>query len=511
MQTFDLTSGYRLRVLPGIQDGNAWRSLWPPAAMAPSLDELFTLAGSIELDFRVLELSSHDRPVLVLPVYVEKRRFWGVPLCTLGLVGHDFFDYLAPGWPATAPAGVLKEALTLAARHLGADVVYFNNLLAPIPGALQPYARPFANAYFDVAAAQQGWRELFLRKNKLTGSEMSRDGKKAKRDLDYRCQHAVGALDEDILERVAALHTERWRFDGVTSLLSNPRRLGAYRSCRDRAHLTVIFTGEEILAAHYGIRFGDSLMWHTPVINIKFLPYSPLKVLLYETVLECEREQFKVLDFGLGDEAYKGVYSNASRPVWDLFLPATPIGMLVALFRSASLRRWRQRVTQVLKRLSAAKHRWLSGKRHRSYLCSQSQLTRESSTNAYTYLEIDQFAHLVDVLRAARVTPVREHYQRIRHGQVFIAITLGPEILASGWFSQGNPYQDQRSGVRLRSPEQDPVVHDCLSLPPHRDALIALFEHFFLHRRTPFCLIVSGTDDSALQAARAAGFKVEPV
>lgn len=506
MQMFHLTSGYRLRVLPGIQDGAAWRSLWPPAAMAPSLDELLTLAGSIALDFRVLELSSPDEPVLVLPVYVEKRHFWGVPLCTLGLVGHDFFDYLAPGWPATAPAGVLKEALTLAARHLGAGAVYFNNLLAPIPGALQPYARPFANAYFDVAAAQQGWRDL-LRKE----SEMRRDAKKAKRDLNYRCQHAVGALDEGMLERIAALHAERWRFDGVTSLLSNPRRLGAYRSCRDRAHLTVIFTGEEILAAHFSLRFGDRLLWHTPVVNIKFLRNAPLKVLLYETILECEREQFKVLDFGLGNEDYKGGYTNASRPVWDLFLPASPIGMLVALFRSASLHRWRQRALQMLKRLSAAKDRCLSGKRPRSYLCSPSQLARESSTNAYAYLEIDQFSHLVDALRAARVTPVRDHYQRIRHGQVFIAITLGPEILASGWFSQGSPYQNQHSGVRLRDPEQVPFLHDCLSLPPHRDAMIALFEQFFLLRQTPFCLIASGTDDSALQAARTAGFKVDPV
>ena len=61
------------------------------------------------------------------------------------------------------------------------------------------------------------------------------------------------------------------------------------------------------------------LLFHTPVINKKFMKYSPMRVLISETARYCNDNNFKLFDFGLGHEAYKDRFANDNRLIYTFY------------------------------------------------------------------------------------------------------------------------------------------------------------------------------------------------
>jgi CelD/BcsL family acetyltransferase involved in cellulose biosynthesis len=103
---------------------------------------------------------------------------------------------------------------------------------------------------------------------------------------------------------------ERWAVELVERLLAQdqPGCVGA---------LSVLSVGEEIAAAHFGIRSRHVWHWWFPTYSPKWSQYSPGQLLLLNL---CEHVgdttvQQHTIDLGRGDEPYKGHFANSAYPL----------------------------------------------------------------------------------------------------------------------------------------------------------------------------------------------------
>lgn len=387
-----------------------WEAIPETNRALPCLGEQIAQGCARMLDIRVLEFTCSGETLAVIPTYIAKRRLYGVRLSVLGLVGEDIHDYLPLLVMDAAPRNVLIVGLRRAARVLKVDAIHLDHLGAPPPIGLSPFTQAGSNRCFDIAETPRGWNDL-LRKESL-----KRHANRLKRDVDYRSTHRAGPIPTRVLDEIARLHTERWLFDNVASPFTHPHRKAQYEALGERTFLTVLYAGEEIVAAHVGLIFDRTLYWHTPVINIKYLPYSPLEVLLLETIRACSENGWKILDYGLGDETYKQRFSNSERPVWNIFIPISPLGHLSDLLRRnkplfGQLKRWR---TCLVDRMRLRR-------RNDESICSPPP-ARHASPPESRQLDIGDFGAFVDCMRATGHPPLRAHYERLRLGWRFHAI-----------------------------------------------------------------------------------------
>lgn len=358
----------------------------------------------------------------LLPLSVQQRKIRGVPLTVAALVGDDFFDYLPgvcrPGFSLTDATPALRSW----GRRQGWDALELRHQW-PINGisAEDPQWQLFSNRFFDAAQDAAGWAFL-TRKDSL-----KRHRNRAKRFLGYGVEHYRGEIPEAILAEAAALHRERWGFDGIASLFDAPGRAALYRQRAAQAWVTVVRDGAVAMAVHLGFRHGDAVLWHTPVVNIRYLDHSPLEVLLLETVEACAREAVQVLDFGLGDEAYKERFSNSVRVVGNFLLPLTWRGGLAGLLRrqawlqggGARLRHWLER----------CRWRGAAGGEPQRYGKSLASVGAEGRA----WRSLDDFPAFVDFARSQGMPIRREHYERFRRGLIYLCRADEPSSGSGLW------------------------------------------------------------------------------
>jgi len=345
----------------------------------------------------------------VLPLVVQRRRVRGVPLTVAALAGDDFFDYL-PG-VCRPDVSLVEAAAPLQAwgRRQGWDALELRHQRPGTgEGAADSRFFSFTNRFFDAALDAAGWSFL-TRKDSL-----KRHRNRARKSLSYGVEHYRGEIPGAVLAEAAALHRERWGFDAVPSLFEAPGREALYRLRAALAWVTVVRDGAAAVAVHLGFRHGDVVLWHTPVVNIRYLDYSPLEVLLLETAEACAREAVRVLDFGLGDEAYKTRFSNGERPVANFLLPISRRGRLAGFLRRQS---WLQGGQARLRGVLARCRWWPSaaGGRRR-YAKSLSAPPGDMAA----WRVLDDFPAFVDYARAHGMAIRREHYERFRRGQCFL-------------------------------------------------------------------------------------------
>lgn len=383
----------------------------------------------------ILEFHKEGRLLASLPVAIETRVVRGLPLKLLVGVGDDFFDYL----PLSVQDGVafseLQPALRATLTEFGVDALLMSHLLPPLPSGCAQWETTFSNRRFIVSAAEDGWAAL-TRKDSLR-----RHRNRARKTLEYRVEHVCGRLPDSVLTQIAALHRERWAFDGIRSQFEDPARPSYYTACAERMLTTLVHDGEVLFAAHVGLRFGDTLIWHTPVINLRYLAYSPLEVLLLETLEECARRSVGVVDFGLGDEAYKARFSNSLRPVVNLLYPASLRGWAAhALMRLNILGRLRKR--------ALLWRNWLRGLRSTAsgtwLAAPQGGKAPGGAVVAEAAETITDFSRLVDVFRGAGWPLRREHYERMRQGQTFVCQDAGGASPVGVWCQTGKEFSFDR-------------------------------------------------------------------
>ncbi|MCU0784780.1 MAG: GNAT family N-acetyltransferase, partial [Verrucomicrobia bacterium] len=393
----------------------------------PSVAELRELANVCKPELRVVKIHDDTRLVGMALCCLTGISIHGVRARAYKLFGGHVHDYTRLYASDRYAFAHLLEQIRLDAQVCGADVADLGNLLIPHDADLIPsaYLSSFPVCIFDAARSGTGWRQTMEKKNG------QREWKRAARLPGFHAETTVGTISRTQVEALARLHRERWHFDGQPSAFDNPRRVEEYLCHPANKILTSVSGNGEILACHYGMVYGDLLIFHTPVVNVKYLDISPLKLVLYATAQYCHDAGLRYLDFGLGSEEYKESYANTSRIIHNVLFPVSGKGKLVQLLRlhgrpaaiKALLGRIRERAARIKKSVGKriSPTRWYEAE-GAAFEGSHHQLSC-----------FDTYGTFVDFSRKHGMPVYRQHYRRYKENAFFLVLHDGNNILAHAW------------------------------------------------------------------------------
>jgi CelD/BcsL family acetyltransferase involved in cellulose biosynthesis len=125
---------------------------------------------------------------------------------------------------------------------------------------------------------------------------------------------------EPILPEFMQAHVARFLEIGRISNLAQPDRqtflteLARLLSEKRWLVLSRLMTGEKAVAWHYGFKFQGTWFWYQPTFDSRVEHYWPGFCMLTQVIQEAaEDPMMRTLDLGLGSEAYKAKFANASR------------------------------------------------------------------------------------------------------------------------------------------------------------------------------------------------------
>jgi CelD/BcsL family acetyltransferase involved in cellulose biosynthesis len=146
---------------------------------------------------------------------------------------------------------------------------------------------------------------------------------------------------EPVLPQFLQAHVGRFLEIGRISNLANARRrmflaeLAKVSSESQWVVLTRLSVAERSLAWHYGFVFHDTWFWYQPTFDSSVEKHWPGFCLLSQVIQEAiEIPELKVLDLGLGSEAYKAKFANESRDTLYVTLHSSLFSHLREVIRS---------------------------------------------------------------------------------------------------------------------------------------------------------------------------------
>ena len=120
--------------------------------------------------------------------------------------------------------------------------------------------------------------------------------------------------------------------------------------------LSALWSGDDLVAVHLGMRSGRVLHWWFPAYDPAFARHSPGLVLLRELLDAAPAEGIGLLDFGKGDEDYKSWFAN--REI-ELGIGHVEAGRITELRAGAARVAWRRALRSPLRRPALAARRRL--------------------------------------------------------------------------------------------------------------------------------------------------------
>jgi CelD/BcsL family acetyltransferase involved in cellulose biosynthesis len=451
----------------------------------PSLAELRDLSAALPL--RVAAVRDAGRIVALAVCCVEAVRDYTRLYARDGSALHGLLDTIRRD-----------------ARACCADAVCLNNVLVPNGADALPAGKttPDKTALFLARNDPKGWNGISAKKS------VRRHWNNAEKLPGFRVEHMERALTREAVEQLAAMHRERWQFEGAYSVFERSR-IDEYLTHPANKVLTRVWIGEEIICCHYGMLYGDTLLWHTPLINIKYLDYSPLEILLAATAQYARRTNLSTLDLGLGEEGYKARFGNAVRTSYHLLLPLTAKGFLAHSIRTTGLHRAAKQALSRLRPVASRAKASLTAKRAVVVWFELDCIDNGATLSPPLQLAlIDSYEDFIDFSRTHGIETGRYQYQRFKTGSIFAALHEGTSTLSHGWLSQEDPFflgEIQRAiptkGMRM--------IYDAFTPPQHRHKgyyktlLQALIRAF---RGERLCIFAAATNKSSLSVIRRVGF-----
>lgn len=403
--------------------------------VTPSFRELDKLATIDGVEKRVVTIFDDQNDIAGCAVcFIEQRQYHGLKQKIYSLFGYHLHDYNGIYCKDSLVITPLVNAAIDDAKRNNCDLLVWEN----IPKECAHYSNsglPVISEMklFSSVDAPNGWSDLYNRRS------VKRFTNKAKRLGNYHVEIIDGEVSPDLMNELKHFHILRWKFAGSSSpFSSNINRIQEYTAVTSNKHYLRVLINDEILACHYGMRYGKTLLWHTPVINPKFLDVSPLRILLAETAKYCENERLEFLDFGLGDEEYKDGYVNKPRYTYHFRKALTVKGHL-----SLILSKLNKNVIFAIK----SKFKTILHKLRR-YTVTPTLVFYESNLNGWTEQPSDLFHSIstwhdfYDFAISHNFQPLNWHYNRFIQDSTttFIAIADQSNILSYGWTSKKDPF-----------------------------------------------------------------------
>jgi CelD/BcsL family acetyltransferase involved in cellulose biosynthesis len=275
------------------------------------------------------------RPLVIL-AYDEKESLCGIAALATGASGKqasflcastgDYCDFLSLPEQRLALVGSVFAEL----RKQGVDSMAFANLPADSTtlGVLRQAARQERYFCFVRRGYVCAQVSLSLLERRKEGKLVAPGGKRLRRLVNAMAHTAPVRFDharswnavEPILPEFLRAHVARFLEIGRISNLADPKRqeflteLARLLSGPRWFVLSRLITGEKTVAWHYGFQFRGTWFWYQPTFDGSLERYWPGFCLLTHAIQEAlENPAMKTVDLGLGSEAYKAKFANASR------------------------------------------------------------------------------------------------------------------------------------------------------------------------------------------------------
>lgn len=408
----------------------------------------------------LLEISANRQDQLIFLAFINNnhcfcgalfsqktRRIAGINYSCLFLYGYDFFDFNPLYVEANQRenyVSFLKEfAKSQELNFLTIENIYQNNCLD------SSFKLEDEIALLD--SSIDGFSYIYAKRG------LKRNKSSLIKKFEYQVKHFQGQdITVNLINQLASLHKERWAFDNVKSSFFEENRKVFYNSNTSNKLLTIIYIDDEVLAMHYGMIVDKKLIFHSPVLNVKFYQYSPMSILLFELAVFCEENHLNELNFGLGDESYKDRFTNSSKLAYTYHYP---LGMFNKL-RFSVLFKLSQNKSKFDFLLTFLKKAYRSSVSFKNKLCFYNSLalqdTKVDLLSSIKFSVCSNFPDLVDAFRDSGNTIERHHYNRIMNKEKLYFFSENKKIICYGWsthkplfVSEKNKILDIKDGVIL--------------------------------------------------------------
>lgn len=218
------------------------------------------------------------------------------------------------GWPAAdfqgplTALGTTPDPLGLLAPGMRS---YEFDHLVEVGDAFDPWISVRrASPFLDVTGGMDGYLGRASKSGRDNMGQARRRSAKAERDLGP-LRFEADSLDDAVLDQVIELKRAQYAATGAKDYFSEPDRIALMHSLlhiRDtsfRGVLSTVHVGDQLLAAHFGMRAGKVLHWWFPVYDPALAALAPGWILLRELVLASPEMGIARIDLGRGDDEYK--------------------------------------------------------------------------------------------------------------------------------------------------------------------------------------------------------------
>lgn len=398
------------------------------------LQVLLKIADKREEKVVFLALKEKDKIYAAGLFSINKRRTLGFSYSTLYLYGYNFFDYNH----LLIVSGFKKDFLSfikIFSRTKGVELLIFENIQKNIAGIAWLKKKEYVYS-FDKNKSKEGFSFISSKKS------LKRHRNRLINNFKYDVKHFRGKEISRHLSRLEILHKERWAFDNFDSAFNNKKRLFFYDEDLENRLLTTISINGKILAMHYGMIVEDTLIWHTPVLNIQYLDFSPIEILLSETASYCQNHQIQQLDFGIGTEKYKMRFSNIKEDLYQYYIPIS-FKATFLIYLSEYIKRTFT-ISLIKSNLRSTLHKIKSMKNALNfYYLEKVELIEQVENNEISFKMIRSFSDFVNFRRDNQLIVKRFQYDRLINGDYYFCLISDNQILCEGWATSNPLYMTE--------------------------------------------------------------------
>jgi len=228
---------------------------------------------------------------------------------------HREGNLLRPvGWPGADFQGPIRAPGTAfpALKLLtgGARRFAFDHLLEPDEDFAPWFESSRPSPYLDCAGGLEGYLGRASKSGKDNMGQARRRTNKAEKQIGP-VRFAADVVDEKSLAAVVELKRGQYAATGAADYFARPERVDLLtrllhtRGTEFAGVLSTVHAGDQLLAAHFGMRSGGVLHWWFPVYDPQFSSLAPGWILLRELVGAAPELGIERIDFGRGDDEYK--------------------------------------------------------------------------------------------------------------------------------------------------------------------------------------------------------------
>ena len=266
--------------------------------------EYIRVAASARPEVTVAVLETPGQAPAFLPLHRD-----GSIARPVGLRASDFSGVIAAPGYTWSPESVI--------RSCGLSGWDFTNIVTS-DQTMQPHFRAFADSPF--ADLSEGY-EAFARDRSTSGSDLVKSVAQKARKMEREV--APMRFEAHVLDRRALTLLYEWKAaqrarTNTIDVLSTPwMREMVERMLEDNTDtfgglLSVLYAGDQVAAAHFGMR--SETVWHYwfAAYNHELQRYSPGLIILLEMLKAAPTLGIRTLTLGQGDEAYKLRFATGS-------------------------------------------------------------------------------------------------------------------------------------------------------------------------------------------------------